>query len=526
MRAAVAVLALLATQAEAVDKSKFRRCQDTAFCKRHRTPDTAPPAFAVEADSLTQHGADGVTARLVGGVPCAPALLLSAQFYDNGVARVKVTESQNAHLRWETQDVLQDSALTPVAPTLLAANDASVPAAIKDDTTRVNLQFTPKAVLSLRLDPFGVELYVDGEASVRANARGLFHFEHHRERGGAVAAAATEEHHCDDGFAWAGSECKEIVGYWEDGLARFEDGSKEVKTASTVEVDETDDSLWDESFGGHRDSKPFGPMSVGMDIDFPGARHLYGIPEHASNFVLQTTTGTNAHFRDPYRLYNLDVFEYELDQPMALYGAIPVIYAHTSRQTVGAFWFSSSETFVDISDGGANGMGSHWISESGLVDLMLLSGPTPLDVFRQFTQLTGTQELPPLFALGYHQCRWNYKDEKDVALVHGKFEELDIPYDVLWLDIEHTDGKRYFTWDESLFPNPVEMQQNISAQGRKMVTIIDPHIKRDTGYRIHTEATDLGLYIKDKDGGDYDGWCWPGSSSYLDFTEPRVRQWW
>ena len=171
-------------------------------------------------------------------------------------------------------------------------------------------------------------------------------------------------------------------------------------------------------------------------------------------------------------------------------------------------------------------MGSHWISESGLVDLMLLSGPTPLDVFRQFTQLTGTQELPPLFALGYHQCRWNYKDEKDVALVHGKFEELDIPYDVLWLDIEHTDGKRYFTWDESLFPNPVEMQQNISAQGRKMVTIIDPHIKRDTGYRIHTEATDLGLYIKDKDGGDYDGWCWPGSSSYLDFTEPRVRQWW
>jgi alpha-glucosidase (family GH31 glycosyl hydrolase) len=50
----------------------------------------------------------------------------------------------------------------------------------------------------------------------------------------------------------------------------------------------------------------------------------------------------------------------------------------------------------------------------------------------------GPAALPPLFALGYHQCRWNYKNEQDVMEVHGKFEELDFPYDVLWLDIEHT----------------------------------------------------------------------------------------
>ena len=91
--------------------------------------------------------------------------------------------------------------------------------------------------------------------------------------------------------------------------------------------------------------------------------------------------------------------------------------------------------------------------------------------------------------LGYHQCRWNYKDEKDVYYVHGKFEELDYPYDVLWLDIEHTDGKRYFTWDSSLFPHPKEMEQKLASQGRRMVTIIDPHIKRDNDYYIHKEAT-------------------------------------
>ena len=31
---------------------------------------------------------------------------------------------------------------------------------------------------------------------------------------------------------------------------------------------------------------------------------------------------------DPYRLYNLDVFEYELDNVMALYGSVPVMLAH------------------------------------------------------------------------------------------------------------------------------------------------------------------------------------------------------
>jgi len=31
---------------------------------------------------------------------------------------------------------------------------------------------------------------------------------------------------------------------------------------------------------------------------------------------------------DPYRLYNLDVFEYEVDSKMALYGSIPLMLAH------------------------------------------------------------------------------------------------------------------------------------------------------------------------------------------------------
>ena len=60
--------------------------------------------------------------------------------------------------------------------------------------------------------------------------------------------------------------------------------------------------------------------------------------------------------------------------------------------------------------------------------------------------------MPQYFALGYHQCRWNYKDEQDVDTVDTTFDKYDIPYDVIWLDIEHTDGKRYFSYSTELCP--------------------------------------------------------------------------
>eukprot|EP00535_Pseudo-nitzschia_heimii_P003333 CAMPEP_0197181398 /NCGR_PEP_ID=MMETSP1423-20130617/5699_1 /TAXON_ID=476441 /ORGANISM="Pseudo-nitzschia heimii, Strain UNC1101" /LENGTH=1025 /DNA_ID=CAMNT_0042631639 /DNA_START=168 /DNA_END=3245 /DNA_ORIENTATION=- len=329
---------------------------------------------------------------------------------------------------------------------------------------------------------------------------------------------------------------KEIVGYWEDGLAIYADGTREQRNEkdqspkhrqlSEVELDR--EGLWEESFGSHVDTKPRGPMSVGSDITFPGSFSLYGLPEHASSTKLKRTIGKNAEYRHPYRLYNLDVFEYDLDVPMALYGAVPLLVSQSIKTgTSGVFWFNPTETFVDVDDDDSESKTSHWMSESGIIDIFFIPGPTPKDFYRQYAILTGTTPLPPMFSLGYHQCRWNYKDEQDVFQVHDKFEELDYPYDVLWLDIEHTDGKRYFTWDKNLFPNPARMQQKLWSQGRRMVTIVDPHVKRDDGYYIHRDATAKGLYIKDKDGKkDFDGWCWPGSSSYLDFTDKEARTWW
>jgi mannosyl-oligosaccharide alpha-1,3-glucosidase len=89
--------------------------------------------------------------------------------------------------------------------------------------------------------------------------------------------------------------------------------------------------------------------------------------------------------------------------------------------------------------------------------------------------------------------------------VDAGFDEHDIPYDVMWLDIEYTEGKKYFTWDRLKFPSPGDMMKNMSAKGHKMVVIIDPHIKRESGYFVHDDATSNGYYCKNKDGNDYEG---------------------
>lgn len=48
--------------------------------------------------------------------------------------------------------------------------------------------------------------------------------------------------------------------------------------------------------------------------------------------------GSNGSVSDPYRLYNLDVFEHAADSPFGLYGAIPLLLAHKQGVSVGAFW--------------------------------------------------------------------------------------------------------------------------------------------------------------------------------------------
>jgi len=257
-------------------------------------------------------------------------------------------------------------------------------------------------------------------------------------------------------------------------------------------------------------------------------------------------------------MYNADVFEYETDSPMTLYGSIPFMQAQKKGSTVGVLWLNAAETWVEVIKQKNNTLTlstsdnsfrestqTHWISESGILDLFVFLGPNATALYREYGALTGYTTIPPMFSIAYHQCRWNYVSQDDVKSVDKKFDQFDIPYDVIWLDIEYTDGKKYFTWDPLTFSKPLSMVKRLDKRQRKvcivtqivinlslmfnslqLVAIIDPHIKKTDGYPISSELNSGDLAAKDKSGKIYEGWCWPGSSNWVDCFNPATVTWW
>ncbi|XP_065451431.1 neutral alpha-glucosidase C isoform X2 [Chrysemys picta bellii] len=359
--------------------------------------------------------------------------------------------------------------------------------------------------LHITANPFQIELESKGETVLSVNTNGLLYFEHLQPPPQNSKTTAQK---------------------------------KEDTSIGSSQENQEDLGLWQEEFGSFLDIKANGPSSIGLDFSLHGCEHVYGIPEHAETLLLKNTSDDDA-----YRLFNLDVYGHKIHDKMGIYGSVPFLLAHKPNRTSGIFWLNSSETLVEIN---TKAVMEHvpsrsppditkqrvvpqtdvrWMSESGIIDVFLLMGPNPFDIFKQYAQLTGTQALPPLFSLGYHQCRWNYEDEQDVKTVDAGFDEHDIPYDVIWLDIEHTEGKRYFTWDKKKFQHPKRMQELLTRKKRKLVVIIDPHIKVDPMYTLYSQAKKKGYFVKNRTGQDFEGICWPGSSSYLDFTNPDVREW-
>ncbi|KAL7101936.1 hypothetical protein ACP275_08G087400 [Erythranthe tilingii] len=471
-------------------KDEFRNCNQTPFCKRARS--RKPGSCSLIAADVSISDGD-LVAKLIPKEssqenPAKP-LVLTISAYQDGVMRLKIDEDQTLapprKKRFEVPDV--------IVPEFL--NKKLWLQRLKEERIEDGLVISSVVYLSegyegvIRHDPFEVfvrESGGNGKKVLSLNSNGLFDFEQLKE-------------------------------------------SKE------------DNEDWEEKFRTHTDKRPYGPQSISFDVSFYDADFVYGIPEHATSLALKPTKGPGVDDSEPYRLFNLDVFEYVHDSPFGLYGSIPFMTSHgKSRGSSGFFWLNAAEMQIDVFSPGWNDEYSSvlmlpsdqkrvdtlWMSEAGVVDTFFFIGPKPKDVVRQYTSVTGTSALPQSFAIAYHQCRWNYRDEEDVYNVDAKFDEHDIPYDVLWLDIEHTDGKRYFTWDKMLFPNPEEMQNKLAAKGRRMVTIVDPHIKRDESYYIHKEASEKGYYVKDSSGKDFDGWCWSGSSSYIDMVNPEIRSWW
>lgn len=160
---------------------------------------------------------------------------------------------------------------------------------------------------------------------------------------------------------------------------------------------------------------------------------------------------------------------------MAIYGSIPFMHAHKPNSTAGVFFIVGSETWVDITKSASGflrssspAVSTHWMAESGILDVIVFLEPSPAELLSRYTSLTGRTPMPQLFAIAYHQCRWNYQSTQDVLDVQAKFDEADIPLDVMWLDIEYAEEHKYMIWDRRYFAEPKVMQQGLADRGRKV----------------------------------------------------------
>ena len=59
--------------------------------------------------------------------------------------------------------------------------------------------------------------------------------------------------------------------------------------------------------------------------------------------------------------------------------------------------------------------------------------------------------------------------------------------------MQHTEKKRYFTWDKVNFPKPEEFIDKLNEKNRKLVTIIDPHIMADPEYMVAKVLIENGI---------------------------------
>ncbi|NUO20217.1 DUF5110 domain-containing protein [bacterium] len=222
-------------------------------------------------------------------------------------------------------------------------------------------------------------------------------------------------------------------------------------------------------------------------------------------------------------LWNSDTPGYQ-DSSDPLYQSVPFYIGLRDGIAYGVFFNNSYKTRFNF--GAGQQRYSSFAAEDGPMDYFVIFGPTIKEVVTRFTDLTGKMILPPLWSLGYQQCRWSYYPESEVRTLAQTFRDKDIPCDVIYLDIHHMDGYRVFTFDSTRFPDPEKLFSDLGKDGFKVIPIIDPGVKADWEYFMASEGLAGGHFVKFPDHSVHIGEVWPGQSYFPDYSNPKTRAWW
>ena len=256
-----------------------------------------------------------------------------------------------------------------------------------------------------------------------------------------------------------------------------------------------------------RDGKSIACVKVEGDVDFYGTGEVTGPLRRNGRTV---------------GLWNVDTPAYSVDGGSHLYQSHPWVMG--VRTDGSAFGIIADNTWRQTITTDPHQV--TFESQGPAFRVVIIERESPQRLMKALAELTGTMSLPPLWSLGYQQCRFSYQPDTQVMEIADKLRAYKIPSDVIWMDIDYMDGYRIFTFNPKEFPHPERLNDYLHQKNFKAVYMIDPGVKAEKGYFVDDQGTAGDYWVKDKHGQPFVGDVWPGPCHFPDFTRPDVRLWW
>ena len=220
-------------------------------------------------------------------------------------------------------------------------------------------------------------------------------------------------------------------------------------------------------------------------------------------------------------LWNTDNFKYSLAGGKRLYQSHPWVLGVNSDGT--AFGVIADNTWrqqIDLSDS------IRFISDGPAFRVIVIKRDSPQEVIKELAELVGKMEMPPLWSLGYQQCRFSYVPDSRIKSVADTFRLKNIPCDVIWMDIDYMERFKIFTFDKQKIPDPKGVNDYLHNKGFHSVWMIDPGVKAEKNYPVYESGNNGNHWVQTADHKVFHGKVWPGDCVFPDFTMPDTRAWW
>lgn len=241
---------------------------------------------------------------------------------------------------------------------------------------------------------------------------------------------------------------------------------------------------------------------------------LYGLGERANSFNL---------IGSKYKLYNRPKYGYEYGAKNLNY-SVPLL---VSSQKYLLLFDNPQKGYVDIGETEQDIV--EWGAIGGMMKYFVVAGNSFKEVMSNYGELTGTQPLPPLWALGNLQSRMAYRTQYETDSIVKLMQENDFPLDAIILDfywfgdsILGTMGR--LKWYKPNWPEPEKMIANFKHKGVKTILITEPYIL-DSLENFHI-ADSLQILAKDSLGNSYvNKGFYFGYGALIDIFKPSAQDW-